>query len=300
MSAVQGAVHSGGRPAVERSSLRHLFGLAVGIGTQALFAVTVVGLFSFLRHGVINQHVDWLLVDILLALQFAIPHSILLHPVTRRRLRLWISPEFYGVFFCVCTCVSLLLIFEFWRSSSVSVWDLDGFPASCIIAAFYFSWVALLYSISLTGLGFQTGWTQWLHWYRGQQMPRRDFRPRGVYHFFRHPVYLSFLGLIWFTPAMTADHAVLTAVWTVYIYMGSILKDRRLLFYLRDGYESYMRQVPGYPLMFIGPLSRLKGPAALAETADSSRLPFNSAAPISALSGAATTDSSRLQDHRAA
>lgn len=58
---------------MERSSLRHLLGLAIGIGTQALFAVTVVGLFSFLRHGVINQHVDWLLVDILLALRLPFP-----------------------------------------------------------------------------------------------------------------------------------------------------------------------------------------------------------------------------------
>ena len=44
------------------------------------------------------------------------------------------------------------------------------------------------------------------------------FEPRGAYLWMRHPVYLSFLGLIWFTPYMTIDRAVLTALWTVYIF----------------------------------------------------------------------------------
>ena len=71
-----------------------------------------------------------------------------------------------------------------------------------------------------------------------------------------HPVYLSFLGLIWFTPVMTADHAVLTGVWSSYIFVGSCLKDRRLLFYLGDGYRTYQAAVPGYPGMPMGPLAR--------------------------------------------
>jgi hypothetical protein len=72
----------------------------------------------------------------------------------------------------------------------------------------------------------------------------------------RHPVYLSFLGLIWFTPVMTFDHAVLTGIWTVYIFIGSILKDERLRYYLGESYAGYMSQVAGYPGIFIGPLGR--------------------------------------------
>jgi protein-S-isoprenylcysteine O-methyltransferase Ste14 len=136
------------------------------------------------------------------------------------------------------------------------LWDLTGLPAGLMLAGFYGSWIALLYSISLTGLGYQTGWTQWLHWYRGQRLPRRPFQAAGAYHLLRHPVYLSFLGLIWFTPVMTLDHAVLTGVWTVYIFAGSVLKDRRLLHYLGPSYADYMRRVPGYPGMPAGPLAR--------------------------------------------
>ncbi len=243
-------------------NVRRLAGFAFGIGAQALFAWTVVGLFSFLRYGIVSSHRSWLMVDSLLALQFAVPHSILLHPKTRSWLRQWLPGEFHGAFFCVCTCVSLLLIFCYWRSSPTMVWEFQGSAATLMLAGFYASWAALLYSISLTGLGFQTGWTQWIYWYKGDRMPRRDFEARSVYRIMRHPIYLSFLGLIWFTPTMSVDHAVLTAMWTVYIYIGSVLKDQRLLFYLGESYAEYMRSVPGYPLMRFGPLAKSRRPMA--------------------------------------
>ncbi|MEZ6059246.1 MAG: hypothetical protein R3C19_02680 [Planctomycetaceae bacterium] len=239
---------------------RRLAGLAFGVGTQALFLVTVVGLWSFLRYGVAGERSGWLLTDILLALQFVVPHSILLHPRTRRAMKAWVSAEFHGAVFCVGTCLSLLLIFRCWRGSGDVLWEFSGTAATAIVWAFGLSWAALLYSISLTGLGYQTGWTQWLYWYRQQRMPRRDFYARGAYRLLRHPVYLSFLGLIWFTPVMTTDHAVLTGLWSVYIAVGSVLKDRRLLHYLGADYADYMTRVPGYPLIPFGPLSRQRSP----------------------------------------
>lgn len=241
-----------------RISLAHLCGVTLGLGTQAVFAVTVVYLFTFLRYGPAQTSPHWIAVDAALALQFAVPHSVLLHPVTRKWLSRWIRAEFYGAVYCLCTCGSLLLLFQFWRGSERTVWDLQATAAQLLLAAFAGSWAMLFYSLQLTGLGYQTGWTQWLYWYRGQRLPRREFVPRGLYQWLRHPVYLSFLGLIWCTPQMTADHALLTGLWTIYIAVGSVLKDRRLAFYLGEPYRCYMRDVPGYPLLPSGPLGRLR------------------------------------------
>jgi len=77
-------------------------------------------------------------------------------PDDSTKLRKWMPGEFHGAFFCICTCVSLLLIFAFWRGSSTVIWHLTGALAAVMIGGFYLSWVALLYSISLTGLIFQT------------------------------------------------------------------------------------------------------------------------------------------------
>jgi methanethiol S-methyltransferase len=134
----------------------------------------------------------------------------------------------------------------------------------------------LAYSLSLTGLGYPTGWTPFLHWLRGQSPPRRDFVPRGAYHLLRHPVYLSFLGLICFTPRMTLDHAVLTGIWAAYIFFGSYLKDRRLVHYLGDSYRTYQARVPGYPLMPFGPLGKVRPAVEAPPLADEALRPLPS------------------------
>lgn len=173
---VTAAVGTAGSAASVPRTWRHLAGVAFGVGTQALFALTVVLLFSFLRYGISRPASGWLWTDLLLALQFAVPHSVLLHPRFRDLFRRWFPAEMHGAFFCVCTCLGLLLIFGFWQSTDQVLWDLTGLPAGLMLAGFYGSWIALLYSISLTGLGYQTGWTQWLHWYRGQRAAADRFR----------------------------------------------------------------------------------------------------------------------------
>ena len=142
------------------------------------------------------------------------------------------------------------------KDNKTELWNCRGAMYSLMAIGFVVSWLALYYSISITGLGYQTGYTPWSSWLRGQPVPPRGFAERGAYRFLRHPVYLSFLGLIWFTPRMTLDHALLTVIWTAYIFVGSWLKDRRLTFYLGDKYRTYVAAVPGYPLVPFGPFAR--------------------------------------------
>jgi protein-S-isoprenylcysteine O-methyltransferase Ste14 len=241
------------------SYLRRIGGLVFGFGNQFLFLITVWYLFWFLRDGSLNEKHDyWMIVDIGLATIFAVTHSLLLAPWFRRRLGKWIPAPFYDSFFCTVTCISLLLLFFQWRTSSFHFWSLSGWPAFGIHLCFYGSWIALLYSLALTGLGYQNGWTPFYYWLRNQKLPRREFVTRGAYKYLRHPVYLSFLGLIWFTPRMSLDHAVLTAVWSFYIFIGSVLKDQRLSQLIGPLYRKYSEKVPGYPFMLLGPLARWK------------------------------------------
>jgi methanethiol S-methyltransferase len=188
---------------------------------------------------------SWWWADTLLALQFGASHSLLLWPRVRGRLERVIPKPLYGCCFTAATCLSLLLLILAWQPGGVVLYRLEGWAAAAVRAVYV-----------LTGYGFQTGWTPFWAWLRRRPPPPRRFTTPGAYRFLRHPVYLSFLAQVWLTPVLTSDRALLTAVFTAYILLGSCLKDRRLLFYLGDTYREYQARVPGYPLAF-GPLGRV-------------------------------------------
>jgi protein-S-isoprenylcysteine O-methyltransferase Ste14 len=248
------------------AGMRTFFGIAFGLATQALFAYTVWHLFWFLK----GPRPDDLRasplglaaalgIDALLALSFAVPHSVFLLPSVRRRIvSAGLYGPFYGCFYSVVTCAVLLLMIFCWQPTAVVAWRWAAPLDSVVSTAFAASWVALVYSLALTGLGWQTGWTPWLHWARGLPQPKRVFVERGAYRFLRHPVYLSFLGLIWFAPVVPLDRVVLMAVWTTYIFVGSALKDDRLVHFMGDTYREYQARVPGYPGVGFGPLGRVQ------------------------------------------
>lgn len=238
--------------------MRRAAGIAFGLATHALFVFTVWHLFRFLQGEPEREAPGPLWIDTLLALQFAVPHSILLHPAIREHLTNWIPRHFYGLLHCTVTCISLLTVIFCWRTSAIIVWDAPGWVRGLIVAAFYGSWLALFYSLHLSGLGYQTGWTPWWHWLRSRPLPPRKFEVRSLYRWLRHPIYLSFLGLIWFNPVVTADRLLLAVLWSVYIFVGSHLKDRRLVHYLGSTYRAYQKRVPGYPFIPTGPLARVR------------------------------------------
>lgn len=241
-------------------------GLAFALAVHALFAWMVWHLFWFLRGEPTWARPGPWWPDVGWALVFAVPHSLLLLPSTRRRLARWLPAEFFGLVFCLASAVTLLLLMAAWRTSDVVLIELRGPARTAVLAGFYGSWVLMFYSMALTGLGYQTGITPFWHWFRGRTAPRREFRPTGLYRLLRHPVYLSFLGVIWLTPTVTLDRAVLIAVWTGYVCVGSYLKDERLAYYLGESYRAYQRAVPGYPLVPWGPLARRSTePAAVGE-----------------------------------
>ena len=242
-------------------------GIAFGLATHAFFAVTVWHLVWFLAGhgpGVVSEPTNAsttlqaVVVDAALATLFTVPHSVLLLPAVRRTLTTHLVPQaFYGCFYCVATCAVLLTTILAWQPADVVIWAWPASLSRWVSAAFIGCWLLLLYSLHLTGLGYQTGLTPWWRWVRGLPQERREFRPRGAYCILRHPVYLSFLGLVWFTPVVTLDRAVLIAIWTGYIYVGSVLKDRRLAFFIGDPYREYQARVPGYPGIPAGPLARV-------------------------------------------
>ena len=68
--------------------------------------------------------------------------------------------------------------------------------------------------------------------------------PRGVYRWIRDPFLLSGFLIIWLTPFMTTNILILYVAVTLYLYLGSLHWERRLLAQFGDEYRSYQRRVP--------------------------------------------------------
>jgi methanethiol S-methyltransferase len=226
--------------------MRRFLGIAFGVATQGLFLATLPPLYRFLRNEYAAAPAGALWIDAAAALAFAVPHSILLLPATRKRITQSLPSAFYGLLFCIATCASLWLIFAVWRGSAVVVWEWPRRLRPLAEIGFFGSWVLLFYSLSLSGLGYQTGLVPWWNWVRGRALPRREFGVHGIYRYCRHPTYLCFLGLIWFTPIVTLDRAILIAIWTGYVFVGSHLKDRRLAGFIGQPYREYWNEVPAF------------------------------------------------------
>lgn len=57
---------------------------------------------------------------------------------------------------------------------------------------------------------------------------------------------------------MSSDRLLLAGIWTIYILVGSYLKDERLAFYAGQAYRDYQTQVTGFPFVYLGPLAKRK------------------------------------------
>jgi hypothetical protein len=152
-----------------------LAGTLFGIVTHLIFFVTAWCLFWFLiaTPGIPSD--QSVLIDLGLIFQFAISHSLWLWPPLKKRLGRLISRSFYGCFYCLMTCLSLGLVMWQWRTIPGVIWQTSGTMYVAIWCGYIASWVFLLYSVSLTGAGFQTGFTEWQHWIRRLPLAPRTF-----------------------------------------------------------------------------------------------------------------------------
>ncbi|MFM2092431.1 MAG: hypothetical protein RLZZ127_2920 [Planctomycetota bacterium] len=236
--------------------------IGVGLSAQVAFHLLVPALIWFMHFGAsVPATSTWgpaadLAFDALLILGFVVPHSILLMPPVRSWINRHAPPALWGSLFTWATTIALAAMILLWRPVAGPVWELHGTAYGVMLAAAAASWLALAYSMWLGGFGWQTGWTAFHAWWRGQPIPRRDLCDRGAYAVFRHPIYASFVAISWTAPTMDTGHLLLSGMMTAYCLMGSVAKDRRLLRFIGEPYRAYMARVPGWPAMPRGMFGR--------------------------------------------
>ena len=66
----------------------------------------------------------------------------------------------------------------------------------------------------------------------------------GLHRYVRHPLYTSSLIVLWLISPMTVNRLAFVAGATVYLYVGSIFEERKLVAEFGDAYRAYQQRVP--------------------------------------------------------
>jgi protein-S-isoprenylcysteine O-methyltransferase Ste14 len=67
---------------------------------------------------------------------------------------------------------------------------------------------------------------------------------RGLYRWVRHPLYTAGLAFIWLTPIMTSNLLALNIGLTLYLVVGAIYEERKLVREFGDAYTRYQALIP--------------------------------------------------------
>jgi protein-S-isoprenylcysteine O-methyltransferase Ste14 len=78
--------------------------------------------------------------------------------------------------------------------------------------------------------------------------PQETAAPRlvvtGLYRYVRHPLYSAGLLFLWLTPVMTTNLLAMAAGLTIYILVGTLHEEYRLMREFGEAYREYRRRTP--------------------------------------------------------
>jgi protein-S-isoprenylcysteine O-methyltransferase Ste14 len=229
---------------------RKIIFIAMGLLNIVAFHYSIYRLWHFLFDSsgrlIVENKFSAYFVNLLLILFFSVPHSLLLSSTWKKKLLKYIPQGLYPSIYSLHASIGIILMDQFWVSSSTNMINF-GVTGYKIISIFYlFSWIFMFWSMLATGLFRQSGIEQW--WKSlNQKKIDQGLSFSGPYQFCRHPIYASFLGMIWFTPNMTSDRLFLAISWTLYIFVGASLKEKRLR--RNKIYLDYAKSVPSFPFI---------------------------------------------------
>ena len=185
-----------------------------------------------------------LLINLGLLALFAVQHSGMARPAFKRWLTRFIPKEAERSTYVLLSTLCLALLMWHWAPLGGVIWNVTQQWAALTLTALYFiSWAFLLYATFLIDHFELFGLQQVTAALRGRQATSPTFKTPAAYKLIRHPIYLGWLGIMWFTPTMTGTHLLFAAGSTIYIFIGVYLEELDLEA-AHPEYSQYKRTVP--------------------------------------------------------
>lgn len=187
-----------------------------------------------------------ILLDLILLSFFSVGHTVLLHKKWRQRIAKIVPAQMFFTMYGLHSAISLIFIFIFWQKLPGQIWQLSESYKTIVEVLMVLSWLLMGYSLYSTGALKHIGVAQWID-YLKDRTTKYEMIHQGAYRYCRHPIFLAFFGMIWFTPYMTTGHLLVTLYWSVYLVLGTLWKEDQLM--RNAAYREYAHHVPAYPFM---------------------------------------------------
>jgi protein-S-isoprenylcysteine O-methyltransferase Ste14 len=183
------------------------------------------------------------LVDALLLLLFAVPHSVMARPAFKRWWTRYVPPAAERSTYVLISSLALGLLFWQWRPLPLVVWHVEAAVGRwLLLALFWAGWALVLVSTFLIDHFDLFGLRQvYLH-ASGREYTPPTFRTPGLYRYVRHPLMTGFLVAFWATPTMSVGHLLFAVATTAYVLIALQFEERDLVGFHGEEYRAYRKQ----------------------------------------------------------
>lgn len=185
------------------------------------------------------------LINTLLLVGFGLQHSVMARKRFKRWMQQWVPAAAERSVYILMSSIAVALICWFWKPLPYEIYDVRSTVWGSLLTGLYgLGWFIGLFSTFLIDhfdlFGLKQAWYNW----KGKSDFMYQFRIPLLYKMVRHPIYLGWLIIHWFTPHMTAGHLMYASLITLYIYIAIYYEERDLLNEFGDRYQEYQQSTP--------------------------------------------------------
>jgi protein-S-isoprenylcysteine O-methyltransferase Ste14 len=226
--------------------------LAYGVASYLAFLASFLYAVGFVGNFLVPKSIDSglegslpvaILVDTLLLLLFAVPHSVMARPAFKTWWTRFVPPPAERSTYVLVSSLSLGLLFWQWRPIPFVIWHVENpVGRGLLLAIFWAGWALVLLSTFMIDHFDLFGLRQVFLYASGRPYTSAGFKTPGPYRYIRHPIMLGFLLAFWATPSMTAGHLLFAVATAAYILIALHFEERDLLSFYGDQYRAYRKQ----------------------------------------------------------
>lgn len=122
--------------------------------------------------------------------------------------------------------------------------SLPGWIHLVQVLLFAYALILFIAGAKVYDLRFFLGIRQWQNFRAGREISPQHFATNGVLRYVRHPWYSGGIALLWSVPGLTDLTLLTRTILSCYLFVGTILEEKKLKNSLGETYLSYCRQVP--------------------------------------------------------